>query len=108
MIIQSLLRKRARFLEKLSMVVMLIGLFMACQSFVQALFTYSVLVMLIGLVAYNIFARIGPGRYKNGNQYFVQSRITIHNVPEMYGVGGLPGKIFSAKNFVSDGDRIGT
>jgi protein-S-isoprenylcysteine O-methyltransferase Ste14 len=51
-------RPYARTLEKISLLTMILGLVFACQPFSQWLFTWSMLVMLIALVAYNIFARI--------------------------------------------------
>ncbi len=48
----------ARRLEAASMAVMAIGLCMACQPISLLLFKSSVAVMLVGLVGFNIFARI--------------------------------------------------
>ncbi len=54
----SFVRRHARPLERISLITMIAGLLFTCQPFFQVLFTWSVCVMLIGLVGYNVFARI--------------------------------------------------
>jgi hypothetical protein len=54
----SFFRQHARRLEKTSLALMLIGFLMLCQPISQDLFSYSVLVMLAGLVGFNVFARV--------------------------------------------------
>ncbi len=54
----TFIKRRARLLERISLTTMITGLLFTCQPFFQVLFTWSVCVMLIGLVGYNVFARI--------------------------------------------------
>jgi hypothetical protein len=51
---QPFRRFNAKFLEPASIWVMLIGIFFLCQPWVEVLHQYSVLVMLAGLIAFNI------------------------------------------------------
>jgi hypothetical protein len=51
---QSFRRFNAKFLEPGSIIVMLVGIFFLCQPWVEILHQYSVLVMLAGLIGFNI------------------------------------------------------
>jgi hypothetical protein len=53
-----MLRNSARQFEFASMVLMLLGIVALCQPWVQVLHSYSVLMIIIGLVAFNVFSRI--------------------------------------------------
>lgn len=62
---QGFRRLNARVLEPGSMVFMLLGILFLCQPWVELLHQYSVLVMLIGLIGFNVAVHIpapdGPG-----------------------------------------------
>jgi hypothetical protein len=51
-------KRRARQFEFASMMLMLLGLAALCQPWNLFLHRYSVLLILIGLVAFNVFSRI--------------------------------------------------
>ena len=50
----------ARQLETTSMALMLFGVAALCQPWVEVLHRYSILLIIIGLVAFNVFSRINP------------------------------------------------
>ena len=50
--------KHARRFEFASMVVMMLGIAALCQPWSLELHSYSVLLIIIGLVAFNVFSRI--------------------------------------------------
>ena len=50
----------ARQLESTSMALMMFGIVALCQPWVEVLHRYSVLLIIIGLVAFNVFSRIKP------------------------------------------------
>ena len=53
-------RFNARILEPGSMLLMLIGIAGLCQPWIMALHQYSVLVMLVGLIGFNVAVHIPP------------------------------------------------
>jgi hypothetical protein len=53
-------RRYAPQLEKASMAMMLLGIVALCQPWIDLLHRYSVLMIIIGLVAFNVFSRIQP------------------------------------------------
>jgi hypothetical protein len=53
-------RRHAAGLEKLSMALMLLGIVALCQPWSEFLHRYSVLIIIVGLVAFNVFSRITP------------------------------------------------
>ena len=55
-----MLARYARQLESVSMALMLLGIVALCQPWVEVLHRYSILVIIIGLVAFNVFSRIAP------------------------------------------------
>jgi len=57
---QAFRRFNARLLEPGSMVLMLLGILCLCQPWVELLHQYSVLVMLIGLIGFNVAVHIPP------------------------------------------------
>ncbi len=57
---QRFRRLNARVIEPVSMLTMLVGIFFLCQPWVAVLHEYSVLVMLIGLIAFNVAVHIPP------------------------------------------------
>jgi len=50
----------ARQLESASMALMMLGIVALCQPWVEVLHRYSILLIIIGLVAFNVFSRIKP------------------------------------------------
>jgi hypothetical protein len=52
------LRTHARQLELASMALMLLGIVALCQPWLLIVHSYSVLMIIIGLVAFNVFSRI--------------------------------------------------
>lgn len=50
--------KHARRLEMASMAAMLLGIVFLCQPWSEFLHRYSILTIIVGLVAFNIFSRI--------------------------------------------------
>jgi hypothetical protein len=55
---QSFRRLNARVIEPVSMLTMLAGILFLCQPWIAVLHQYSVLVMLIGLIAFNVAVHI--------------------------------------------------
>ena len=54
--------KYARTLESASMAAMLLGIVFLCQPWSLFLHRYSILTIIVGLVAFNVFSRIrSPG-----------------------------------------------
>ncbi len=51
-------KARARQFEFASMVLMMLGIVALCQPWVLLLHEYSVLMIIIGLVAFNVFSRM--------------------------------------------------
>ena len=51
-------KAHARRLEFASMAVMMLGIVALCQPWVLVLHQYSVLTIIVGLVAFNVFSRI--------------------------------------------------
>ena len=54
----------ARYLERAAMSLMVIGVVALCQPWIMVLHQYSVLITLIGLIAFNIAAHIPPPEAK--------------------------------------------
>ena len=52
------MKAHARQLEFASMVLMMLGIVALCQPWVLFLHSYSVLMIIVGLVAFNVFSRI--------------------------------------------------
>ncbi len=57
---QAFRRFNARVLEPGSMAFMLFGILFLCQPWVEILHQYSVLVMLIGLIGFNVAVHVPP------------------------------------------------
>ena len=57
---QAFRRFNARVLEPGSMAFMLLGILFLCQPWVEFLHQYSVLVMLIGLIGFNVSVHVPP------------------------------------------------
>jgi hypothetical protein len=55
-----MLRTYAHLLETASIALMLLGIIALCQPWSEFLHRYSVLMIIIGLVAFNVFSRIQP------------------------------------------------
>ena len=55
-----MLSKYARQLEMASMAAMLLGIVFLCQPWSEFLHRYSILTIIVGLVAFNVFSRIKP------------------------------------------------
>jgi hypothetical protein len=55
-----MLARFARQLESASMALMMFGIVALCQPWVEVLHRYSILVIIIGLLAFNVFSRIEP------------------------------------------------
>jgi len=55
-----MLSKYARQLEMASMAAMLLGIVFLCQPWSEFLHRYSILTIIVGLVAFNVFSRITP------------------------------------------------
>ena len=55
-----MLARYARQLESASMALMMFGIVALCQPWVEVLHRYSILLIIIGLVAFNVFSRIQP------------------------------------------------
>ena len=53
-----MIRKHARRLEFASMLLMLLGITALCQPWSLFLHRYSVLMIIVGLLAFNVFSRI--------------------------------------------------
>jgi hypothetical protein len=54
----AMFRQHARRLEFASMVLMVLGIAALCQPWVEFFHSYSVLMIILGLVAFNVFSRI--------------------------------------------------
>lgn len=57
---QAFRRLNARVIEPGSMLLMLLGILFLCQPWVEILHQYSVLVMLVGLIGFNVAVHIPP------------------------------------------------
>ena len=55
-----MLSRHARRLETASMAAMLLGIAFLCQPWSEFLHRYSILTIIVGLVAFNVFSRIKP------------------------------------------------
>jgi hypothetical protein len=55
-----MLARYARQLESASMALMMLGIGALCQPWIEVLHRYSILLIIIGLVAFNVFSRIQP------------------------------------------------
>jgi hypothetical protein len=53
-------RRLAPQFERASMALMLFGILALCQPWIEWLHRYSVLLIILGLVAFNVFSRIQP------------------------------------------------
>ena len=53
-----------RFLEPISMWLMIGGIVFLCQPWIEVLHAYSVTIMLIGLIGFNVAAHIAPPEQK--------------------------------------------
>jgi hypothetical protein len=54
------MRRHARKLEMLSMLLMIFGVIALCQPWNLFLHSYGATIILAGLILFNIFSRIGP------------------------------------------------
>ena len=54
-------KRHARRLEFASMVTMMLGIVALCQPWSDLLHRYSVLTIIVGLVAFNVFSRMKDG-----------------------------------------------
>ena len=54
------MRRHAARLERASMAAMLLGIVFLCQPWSEFLHRWSVLTIIVGLVAFNVFSRIRP------------------------------------------------
>jgi len=55
-----MLARYARPLESASMALMMFGIVALCQPWVEVLHRYSILLVILGLLAFNVFSRIEP------------------------------------------------
>ena len=55
-----MLARYARQLESASMALMMLGIVALCQPWVEVLHRYSILLIILGLLAFNVFSRIEP------------------------------------------------
>jgi len=55
-----MLARYARQLESASMALMMFGIVALCQPWVEVLHRYSILLIILGLLAFNVFSRIKP------------------------------------------------
>lgn len=53
-----------KFLEPISMWLMIGGIVFLCQPWIEVLHAYSVTIMLIGLIGFNVAAHIAPPEQK--------------------------------------------
>ena len=53
-----MLARYARQLESASMALMMFGIVALCQPWVEVLHRYSILLIILGLLAFNVFSRI--------------------------------------------------
>ena len=51
----------ARYLEPISQWLMILGIVALCQPWSLTLHSYGVTIILVGLVGFTIFSKIGPG-----------------------------------------------
>jgi hypothetical protein len=58
------MRRNARKLELLSMLVMIFGVIALCQPWDLFLHSYGATIILVGLILFNVFSRIGPPKTK--------------------------------------------
>ena len=58
--LHQFLIRHARRLESASMALMLLGIAALCQPWSLFLHRYSVLMIIIGLVMFNVFSRVAP------------------------------------------------
>ncbi|MGA8480116.1 MAG: hypothetical protein WB696_19300 [Chthoniobacterales bacterium] len=56
------MRRNARKLELVSMLVMIFGVIALCQPWNLFLHSYGATIILLGLILFNIFSRIGPAK----------------------------------------------
>ena len=49
-----------KYLEPASQWLMIFGVIALCQPWIKFLYSYSVLIILIGLIGFNIFSKIKP------------------------------------------------
>jgi hypothetical protein len=54
------MKRHARKLEHFSMWLMVFGVVSLCQPWIALLHSYSVLMILIGLILFNVFSRLRP------------------------------------------------
>jgi len=57
---RPMLARYSRRLESASMALMMFGIGALCQPWVEVLHRYSILLVIVGLVAFNVFSRIPP------------------------------------------------
>ena len=55
-----MLARYARQLESASMALMMFGIVALCQPWIEVLHRYSILLIILGLLAFNVFSRIEP------------------------------------------------
>jgi hypothetical protein len=55
-----MLARYARQLESASMALMMLGIVALCQPWVEVLHRYSIALIILGLLAFNVFSRIQP------------------------------------------------
>ena len=58
--------RHARRLEMASMAAMLLGIVFLCQPWSEFLHRYSILTIIVGLVAFNVFSRIASPSTPDG------------------------------------------
>jgi len=59
--------RHARRLEMASMAAMLLGIVFLCQPWSEFLHRYSILTIIVGLVAFNVFSRIASPSTADGH-----------------------------------------
>jgi hypothetical protein len=59
--------RHARRLETISMAAMLLGIVFLCQPWSEFLHRYSILTIIVGLVAFNVFSRIASPPAPDGS-----------------------------------------
>jgi len=59
--------RHARRLEMISMAAMLLGIVFLCQPWSEFLHRYSILTIIVGLVAFNVFSRIASPPATDGS-----------------------------------------
>jgi len=55
-----MLARYARQLESASMALMMFGIVALCQPWIEVLHRYSILLIILGLLAFNVFSRVKP------------------------------------------------